>query len=163
MAWAGGKSARINQNNEWVRSSGFINVAGDAQTGIYTLHRTQLDGTPRALGLNSVIAAGTPNGLLVLDDHTHLYDINVVGRTNNSATDYYTCNLLVIAKRVSSVYTIDFHKVTENINGHFVGKPNLVSVGTTGVTAGTFSLLMDGDPGSFEIYWTASAISTQVA
>jgi hypothetical protein len=163
MAWAGGRNARIKQSNEWVRSSGFINESGDAQTGIYTLHRTQLDATPRALGMNTVLPAGTPNGLLVLDGHTHLYDISIAGRTNDNPGDYYTCDLLVIVKRELGVYTIDTHKINENINGHFIGKPNLVSVGTTGVTAGTFSLLMNGTPGSLEIYWTASAISTQVA
>jgi hypothetical protein len=161
--WAGGKEARVNQNYEWIRSSGKINTTGDAQTGIYTLHRTQFDTTPRALGLHATTPTGIPDGLKVLDDHVHMYEFNVVGRTNTSHDDYYSCNLLVVAKRVAGVYTIDTHKLNENENGHFIGKPNLISVGTTSVTLGTFSLLMDAIPSvGQEIYWAASAISTQV-
>ena len=165
--WAGGKNARVNQSYEWVRSSGSINTAGDAQTGIYTLHCNQFNGSGAlALGLNAIAPLGTPEGLLVLDDYTHLCEISIVGRTaggSSVAGDYYSCNLLVVAKRDSGVYTIDYFKINEQASGHFVGKPNLVSVGTTGVTAGTFSCLMDAIPGvSQTIFWAASAISTQL-
>ena len=162
-SWAGGHSAKINQSYEWVRSAGKINVTGDAQTGIYTLYRTQFDGTPRALGVTDTTPTGTATGITVQDHSCHIYEFNVAGRTNNDANDYYACNLLVVAKRDSGVYTIDTHKLTEHTRGHFVGKPNLVSVGTASVDAGTFSLLMDADPGAGqEIYWAATAISTQV-
>lgn len=162
-SWAGGHSAKINQSYEWVRSSGKISTPGDAQTGIYTLHRTQFDGTARALGLTDATPSGMATGIAVQDNSCHLYEFNIAGRTNDNANDYYACNLLVVAKRDAGVYTIDSQILNEHAKGHFIGKPNLVSVGTTGVDSGTFSLLMDADPGvNQEIYWAASAISTQV-
>lgn len=163
-SWAGGHSAKINQSYEWVRSAGKINVTGDAQTGIYTLHRTQFDSTPRALGFTDTTPTGSALGITVQDNHCHIYEFNVAGRTNDNPTDYYSCNVLVVVKRDSGVYTIDSHTLQENARGHFSGTSNLVSVGTTGVIAGSFSLLMDGNPGpGQEIYWAASAISTQVS
>lgn len=178
--WAGGKNAKINQNYEWVRSSGKIDTIGDAQTGIYTLHRTQTDNTPVALGIHATSPTGIPDGVLVMDGSAHIYDISIVGRTSDDANDWYSCDLLVIVTNDFGKFRIEHKIINENSAGHFVGKPNLISVGTIGVSQGTFSLLMDAKPvqqttqnntqtlqkkncKKRQIFWAASVIGTQVS
>ena len=162
--WAGGYQAKINQDYEWVRSGGSITTMGDTQTGIYTMARTQFDTTPRALSKQNVSSVSNAVGITVQDGSVWFADVSIVGRTNDTTGgDYYSVNLSLVVKRESGVYSFDYQKSEERVSGHFVGQPNLVSVGTSGTTTGTFSFLMNGNPGvSQAVYWTAKLITTQV-